>query len=182
MSFIETATGRTFHPLDPDFADICIGDIAHALSNLCRFGGHCRHFYSVAEHSVRVSWHLSSCPDPIPLWGLLHDASEAYLVDVPRPLKNARPFGSSYLLAECRLMIAVCERFGLPLEQPDEVTHADEVLLACEVRDLMRGERAYWQKLAERPHPLIQIAPWSPEVAREQFLKRYVELTGDRNV
>src|ERR1017187_10636100 len=77
---ITTFSGIHFWPLLPNPADIRIEDIAHALSNQCRFAGHAREFYSVAEHSVRVS---QLCPPEDALWGLLHDASEAYLTDVP---------------------------------------------------------------------------------------------------
>src|ERR1019366_9954250 len=81
---IRTYSGVRFKPLDPDPA-VGISDIAHALANQCRFGGHSSAFYSVAQHSVRVS---EICAAEDALWGLLHDASEAYLVDVPAPLKQ----------------------------------------------------------------------------------------------
>src|SRR5271165_7548492 len=83
--WIQTYTGRVMYPLDPRPEEINIIDIAHALSNLCRFTGHVRTFYSVAEHSVRVSQH---CDPKDALWGLLHDASEAYLADMSRPMKR----------------------------------------------------------------------------------------------
>src|ERR1039457_118422 len=83
--FIGTFSGLRFWPLDPNPEKILIDDIAHALAHQCRFGGHASRFYSVAEHSVHVS---RLCPPEDALWGLLHDASEAYLVDLPRPLKQ----------------------------------------------------------------------------------------------
>ena len=86
--WIQTYTGRKFHPLDPAMTDFDLRDIAHSLSLLCRFNGHCLRFYSVAEHSVRVSRIL---PDDLKLWGLLHDAGEAYLTDLPRPVKGQMP-------------------------------------------------------------------------------------------
>src|ERR1019366_6268112 len=82
-SAIRTYTGILFDFEEPEASPIRIEDIAHALSLLCRFAGHCKEFYSVAEHSVRVSY---ACPEEHALWGLMHDASEAYCVDVPRPL------------------------------------------------------------------------------------------------
>jgi len=88
MSWIQTYTGKCFHPREPGPDDFDIRDVAHALSLLCRFNGHCRTFYSVAEHSVRVS---RICPPAAALWGLLHDLGEAYVGDLPRPLKPLMP-------------------------------------------------------------------------------------------
>ena len=82
--FIGTFSGLRFWPLAPNLEKILVEDIAHALAHQCRFGGHASRFYSVAEHSVHVS---QLCLPEHALWGLLHDASEAYLVDLPRPLK-----------------------------------------------------------------------------------------------
>jgi hypothetical protein len=179
MTFIETSSGEKFTPLAPVFADIRIVDIAHALARQCRFAGHCRHTYSVGEHSVRVSELLQKQrqPKPVQLWGLLHDASEAYLVDLPRPLKDDPAIGDPYKVVEARLMLAVCQRFGLPERQPDAVTHADEVLLSTEARDIMHGEKAYWRKLTAPPLR-ERIRPWLPEVAEFEFLRRYRELGG----
>jgi hypothetical protein len=172
-TFIETYTGITFDPISPSWPSICIEDIAHALSNQGRFTGHSRHFYSVAEHSVRVSEAVPECDA---LWGLLHDASEAYLVDIPRPLKYSKDF-ASYLDIEVRLMAAVCRRFSLPETQPESVHVADDVLLATEVRDLMHAKRAYWKKIKGTPLP-GRIRPWSPAVAEDELLRRYRELVG----
>lgn len=176
--FIETFTGRTFCPLAPSFPDICIEDVAHALSNQCRFSGHTRHFYSVAEHSVRVSrWIEARGYDHTDqLWGLLHDASEAYLVDLPTPLKADRRLGDSYRKAERRLMLAVCKRFSLPSREPQIVREADGEMLATEVQALMHGNRRYWKKLEHEAITGYRLVPWSPAVAESEFLKRYGEL------
>lgn len=115
--FIETYSGVRFCPLAPEVSKIRIHDIAHALSNQCRFSGHVRHFYSVAEHSVRVSRLLEKrVPKNRRIWlkGLLHDASEAYLVDLPTPLKANGKIGEEYREAEGRLMALIWERFALP--------------------------------------------------------------------
>lgn len=175
-SSIETFTGRTFDPLDPKFADVNVEDIAHALSNQCRFSGHTRHFYSVAEHSVRVSlWLRDEALESheVQLWGLLHDGSEAYLVDLPRPLKATKEIGFGYRAVEVNVQRAVCQRFGLCLSQPDIVTEADEVLLATEVRDLMHPEKPYWGKLRRKPTSEQRIIPWSSEAAKSAFLRRF---------
>ena len=132
--WIQTFTGKQFWPLDPRPGDIHIEDIAHALSNICRFTGHCRTFYSVAEHSVRVA---ATLPQRCELWGLLHDASEAYLCDLPRPVKRSGALGVLYCEAERKLSMAVAEKFALDWPEPPEVKLADDILLVTEQRDLM---------------------------------------------
>src|ERR1035441_7163695 len=131
---ITTFSGIRFWPLLPNPADIRIEDIAHALSNQCRFGGHAREFYSVAEHCVRVSQH---CRPEDALRGLLHDASEAYLSDVPAPIKELPQF-EAYRAAERSLQGTIAIRFGLSAEQPRSVTEADRAVLGIEIRDLLR--------------------------------------------
>jgi uncharacterized protein len=172
--WMQVASGRQFYPLDPRPEEIEIGDIAHALSHLCRFGGHVRHFYTVGEHSVRVS---RVCAPEDALWGLLHDASEAYLGDVVRPIKK-QPEMACYLEAEARLMAVICERFGLPVEMPASVARADEILLATEARDLMGNhclER--WGSLRDI-EPLTQtLSPWHQDAVGRVFLARFRELT-----
>jgi hypothetical protein len=175
--FIELRSGRRFTPLQPVVADINIDDIAHALSHQCRFSGHTRVHYSVAEHSVRVSelveaWGFNR---GVQLWALLHDASEAYLVDLPQPLKADVVLGPAYRAAEDRLMLAVCERFGLTPVEPRPVRKADMVLLATEARDLMPFRPEHWSKLTHQPLP-ERIEPWLPEVARHNFIARYTRL------
>jgi hypothetical protein len=110
--YIQTISGG--NPFDPDPGEIEIEDIALALSHQCRFGGHCRVFYSVAQHSCLVSdLVIERGGNLAALWALLHDASEAYLVDLPHPLKHRSELGKLYAAAEDRLQAAVCERFGL---------------------------------------------------------------------
>ena len=83
--WIITASGKRFYLRRPTPADIDAGDVAHALAHICRFNGHTREFYSVAQHSILVSRLL---PDELKLAGLLHDAAEAYCGDMVKPLKN----------------------------------------------------------------------------------------------
>src|ERR1043166_7730000 len=179
MNFIETYAGVLFEPLRPNFANIQILDIAHALSNQCRFSGHTRVHYSVAEHSVRVSRLLRErgYRVPVQLWGLLHDASEAYLVDLATPIKHHKRFGAAYRKAEVNLMGAVCQRFGLASREPAAVCWADRKLLATEVRDLMPGRAEHWKKLRARPLP-ERIIPWGCFLAKVEFLNTFTELTG----
>lgn len=178
--FIETFTGARFCPLDPDPAAIRIHDIAHALSNLCRFGGHVRHFYSVAEHSVRVARYVDSIGGSA-LRGLLHDAAEAYLVDLPSPLKETEEIGIPYELAEARLQAAICRRFRLAAPLVDSVVKSgDRKMLATEVRDLKFGRKEHWTSIEDIPPLVERIIPWAPEVAEAEFLKLFDELMGKR--
>lgn len=171
-----TYTGRQYWPEDPRPEDICIEDIAHALAFQCRFGGHTSAFYSVAQHSVLVS---TICPPFDQLWGLLHDASEAYIVDIPRPLKRARGM-EGYGPIEALHMAAICTRFGLPHQMPPTVKRADEKLLATEARDLMpTASVADW----DLPEPALSeriTSPWAPKLAEEIFLMRFADLEAQR--
>jgi 5'-deoxynucleotidase YfbR-like HD superfamily hydrolase len=172
--WIQTFTGLVMYPLDPRPEEICIEDIAHALSNLCRFTGHCSEFYSVAEHSVRVSY---ACDPTDALWGLLHDAPEAYLADMSRPVKRYSPFGATYQKIENALMEVIAEKFGLRpgYLAPSSVKRADTVLLMTEKRDLMHGCNKAWETPAEPLEAIIR--PRYPYDARQMFLKRFRELT-----
>lgn len=166
--WVEVASGVQFYPLDPRPEDIHLSDIAHSLSLLCRFNGHCRAFYSVAEHSVRVARLVFSqpgCTGEHVQWALLHDAAEAYLSDVPRPLKRA-PELQAYRDAEAQLMRCICQRFGLRPDEPLRVRLADNILLATEARDLM-PQLHPWESL---PRPLAEtIEPWDSDRAASEF-------------
>lgn len=164
-----TSTGRTFWPLDPRADEIDVRDIARALSNLCRYTGHTARFYSVAEHSCYVS---DACSPENALWGLLHDAAEAYLGDVARPTKHAA-FGDRYREVEQRVLEAVCERFGLPVEMPTEVHVLDDIVLETEVLSLMPAlpDGARWT--SQRPRAGLAIECWSPRRAEREFLSRF---------
>lgn len=168
MSWIQTFSGRAFHPLAVEPGVVDIGDIAHALSLQCRFNGHCRTFYSVADHSVRVS---RVVPAADALWGLLHDAAEAYLSDLPRPLKRQMP---AFEEMEDRLLQRIMARYGLGWPMPESVREADEILLATEKRDLMAPEPASWH-LRGTPLP-ESVVPLSPEAAESAFLARFHDL------
>jgi len=172
--WIQTVTGVRFYPCDPHADEVRIEDIAHALSNLCRFAGHTSHFYSVAQHSVLVS---QIVPFEHAFWGLLHDATEAYLVDLPRPVKRSA-FLEGYRQLEHRLEEVIAERFGLAQPIPEEVKRADLVLLATERRDLFSMRVGPW-KTSECVAPLeAVIYPWSPDIARDRFLRRFDEIVG----
>ena len=170
--WLQTFTGKQFWPLDPCPEEICIEDIAHALSLQCRFGGHCKEFYSVAEHSWRVSF---MCDATNALWGLLHDAAEAYLVDLPLPLKHFSALGEKYQLVEQRLMVAVCLRFGLEASSSPNVKESDRFMLHWEARDLMSPHPAPWAGEGCLL-PAEVIKPLLPKEAEAAFLERFREL------
>lgn len=168
-AMIQTVSGRYVDVLRPRPEDIELTDIAHHLSQLCRFGGACRRFYSVAEHSLRVADIL---PPALRLAGLLHDASEAYVADLVSPLKRALP---SYRYVEDLVHAAVRERFGLVLseEEKQAITRADIVLLATERRDLMPQDKTEWPVLAGVAPLPERISPMTPEAARAGFLAAF---------
>lgn len=167
---MQTYSGRKFWPLDPRPEDVDPSDIAHALANQCRFAGHCLRFYSVAEHSILVSRAL---PPEHQLWGLLHDASEAYLVDVPRPLK---PFLRGYVEMEAAVMSAICRRFDIPEEMPPEVKRVDNAILASEAAQNMSPPPERWSTdSGERVG--VNLYYWSPETAERAYWSELLRLT-----
>jgi 5'-deoxynucleotidase YfbR-like HD superfamily hydrolase len=168
--FITTYTGKRFYPFDPHPDDIDINDIVHALAHVCRFAGHSCQFYSVAQHSVLVS--LMS-PDEDALWGLLHDASEAYLADVPSPLKKCPEF-AFYREVEAGLMAIICDKFKLSRDEPPSVKLADKRVLATEARDLTMIEGCL--TIDAKPYD-FHIEPWAPERAKIKYMSRLHELT-----
>src|SRR5574338_583623 len=174
-AWIQTYSGRRFNPLNPYVNAIVIQDIAHSLSMQCRFSGHVKKFYSVAQHCVSVSY---ICDSADALWGLLHDASEAYLVDIPRPLKHSGKF-NAYLEFEDKMQKAICKRFSLPEIEPDSVKKADKILLATEARDLMSPLHKDWQQ-PEEPLP-FKIDPLPQQEAKDLFVKRFYQLINSPN-
>ena len=163
-------SGGCINVFDPNPKDVDIRDIAHALSNQCRFTGHTSEFYSVAQHSVHVS---EICPPEHAGWGLLHDASEAYLSDIARPIKKHPDFGPFYLKVEARLTEAIMLHFGLdPYVEPKEVYEADDILIRTEARDLMStGITVPDGVMLQDP-----IVPWTPKKAYGEFMIRFMEV------
>lgn len=208
--WMQTFTGKAFYPADPikmlhdDKIDPV--DIAHALSMTCRYGGHVSRFYSVAEHSLLVSLY---CDPADALDGLLHDATEAYMQDLVRPVKNMLP---EYKAMEERLMTAIAIRFGLRTAlhghpdqgaatdyylMPDSVKEADNRILLDERRHLLGPVPQPWHPSIEAMRPLDCTDEWlrtlgsgkpaagwdfgcTPHLAKALWLQRFGELTGGK--
>ncbi|AFJ01975.1 hypothetical protein Q7C_806 [Methylophaga frappieri] len=170
---ILTVNGQYFDFITPEKSEFDIHVIAHGLSNICRFAGHTKAFYSVAQHSVLTS---EIVPPDYALHALLHDAAEAFVGDIARPLKNLLP---DYRVIEKRVEQAVFAQFGLPTELPQIIKHADLVMLATERRDLMTEQDDEWM-LLNSIEPVDQIIqPLSPEQAYILFINRYQRLTNN---
>jgi hypothetical protein len=167
--YIATVSGKCYYPTSPDPGELDIGDIAHALSNLCRYTGHTRRFYSVAEHSVLVS-HI--VPPELAYVGLMHDATEAYLGDIARPVKYLLP---QYAELEEKNWRVIAQRFGLPLEIPEAVHKADSGICNAEMAELIPSFKAPTY-VAEFGKPNIKPAGWLPSRAKYEFLRRFHEL------
>lgn len=165
-----TSTGFQYWPADPQAADVCIFDIAKHLSMLCRYTGACRHFYSVAEHSVYVS---RLVPEEHALTALLHDATEAYIADINRPTKQSLPDYKA--LEELNWKQAIAPAFGLPQEMPECIHIADRAVGRAEQNQIMPplpGPDCY----AGTPAADITIECLPPKQAERAFIDRYMEL------
>jgi len=178
--YLQTVSGRWVNPFDPDPEQLDAGDIARALANQCRFGGHSRVFYSVAQHSVIVSELVErrggDAEDAFA--ALMHDATEAYLGDMPHPLKHRSPLGAAFRAAEEQLERAIRDRFRIRPNMA-EIKRADRALLATE-RRAFSAETWHWPEL-EGVEPLeLELTAWLPDEAAQAFAKRYAELDGRR--
>lgn len=165
----QTHTGLAFDALTPDPGAVDIRDIAHALSQTCRFGRMAKPFYSVAEHSVHVSRIVPT------IEALLHDAAEAYspFGDVPRPYKHLFPAVRD---VEDRIGLAIALHFCIDWPHSDDIKVADAIILADEKARLFPRSPRPWHL----PYPAagIKIECWSPLKAEYEFLKRFRELEG----
>lgn len=178
--YMTTYTGKRISILDPDPRDVDIYDIAHHLSMICHWNGACRQFFSVAQHSVLVSL---ICPSELALWGLLHDAAEAYVGDMTRPLKVTMP---CFKKAERRFIEAIAIRFQLELPEPPGLKVFDNMILRLEADALMPpgalhdgfGNPLDLPELGTLPGSAI-ISPLSPEDAEVHFLQRFQGILHD---
>lgn len=170
--WIETYKGIKFSFLDPQPEQVEIEDIAHSLANQCRFSGHTSVFYSVAQHSIEVARHSGE----LLLTGLLHDASEAYIHDIPSPVKPHLP---GYAEMEDRIMQAIAKRFGIVWPLPQIVKDADHMCLKAEARGLLPSKGGDW--MAKYPTPVdiprVRAAnALSPYGAKEAFLYLFKQI------
>lgn len=189
-----TSSGKQFYPLDPETEKIDIKDIAHSLSLQCRWAGHVKCFYSVAQHSYYVAeWieeYCKSTNNPnykkCALVGLLHDASESYLVDLPRPIKNYSELGTLYKQIEGPLQTIIYDKYILSVDSPycyisigmGRLLHdADNAILRAEARDLMPPPPGEWNIDNQTPAWSKEIIPIGPDFAEKLFLEKYKELT-----
>jgi len=178
--YIETQSARDLYLPDPDPGSICILDIAHALSHVCRFAGHIDQFYSVAEHSICVAHIL---PKRFQLQGLMHDATEAYLCDIPTPFKRMIP---QYADLENNLWRAISEKYGLPFELSPEVKEADRIMLLTERDALKSNSKRNWSPEYEatprwpgfdsRPTKYVQAGH---SAMAKLFIEKFVEYGGE---
>jgi len=189
LTSIQTFTGIFFDPFNPRVEDVRIEDIAHALTMQCRFSGHVRKRWSVAQHSLMVS---DLCPPGLRLEGLLHDAAEAYVIDLPRPLKNASGF-ERYREIESDVYHAIAKRFGLAfpmaMAHKAKIKTADDIILWAEAYALLHGTKE-WSKDKMPPdidmdqfNPLVQAiknaSPPTDDYIKEEFLRTFYALGGE---
>ena len=171
MSYITTYTGKHFDPTAPDMSLVDIRDIAHALSLTCRGNGHVQTFFSVGQHCIwcaREAQARGYTPRVI-LACLIHDASEAYMSDVPRPFKRAMP---EYVEAEERLLEQIYEKYlgsGLTAEESALVKEVDDDVLYYDLKELLHETMA-------REVPQLKIAPDYTVVPFAQVEEEYLEL------
>jgi hypothetical protein len=176
---IETASGLYLDITAPDPAAISLEDIAHALAHTCRFGGHCRRFYSVAEHALIVSRRLAHQGHDVDvqLIGLHHDDAEAYIGDIPRPIK---PLLRDFAELENRVEAAIRQALDLPAPPYADraIKDADMWALALEAHILLPSRGRGWicdGLYKHHPGPALAIG-LDPHSARTRWLRRHDEL------
>lgn len=179
-NWIETRTGKRVSVENPQPEQFDIKDIGYALANTCRFNGHCAGFYSVAEHSVAVALRL---PAELRLAGLLHDATEAYLGDIPSPIKQYLP---DYRRLEASFEAALSEKFGLTDVDWKAVKAADIDALYTEAHFLIASEGRDWTFFQGPVKHSVRydLAPMClpPQEAYKLFMGLFYKLTGDEHV
>jgi len=175
MSYIRTFTGTKFFPLDPRPEDVRIEDIAHSLARLCRWVGHVPvEQYSVGLHSMHVCDMVTTPADK--LAALLHDASEAYLGDIAKPVKVLLP---DYKIAENRLMTVIAQALGFAFPLPDIVHQADAAALYLEAKQFSAHADEDIEYI-HPPHithwPFEKVSAIRPRDLEEIFLAHYITI------
>lgn len=176
MSKIVTFSGQVVDLLSFDKSNVNINDISHSLSLTCRFVGHIKYHYSVAYHSIIVSY---LCKKENALYGLLHDASEAYIQDIPSPLKNSYIF-KEYKELEKHFTKQIYNHFNLFEDEPDDVKSADKLCFFIEQRQLTNVRVDNFDSSLDKileEFPIARISKKTPEEVEKMFLERFYELT-----
>ena len=173
--WIQTYTGKRFDLLNPDVDMICLNDIARPLSKLCRYTGHSDRFYSVAEHSIHVSNILSS---DLALYGLLHDAAEAYIGDIAKPFKDILNLltGGQVSHIEHKIHRVILEHFGIdPDYNNDAVKTADMFMLVSEHNKLLKP-KLHWPLDSEYIDLSIPLYCWDSDIACDNFIDMFTNM------
>lgn len=171
-NFIATYSGAHFNLDTLDVGNIPLEDIAHALAMNCRYNGHIKTFYSVAEHCVAVSYLV---PEEDALWGLMHDATEAFVPDIPRPFK---PYIGGFQEVENRIMESIVDECGLhPTKEPESVQYIDRHIVREEALLLFVNPPEWVDKYHPLPKARKYINGESPARAKQMWLERFKELT-----
>ena len=171
MTYVSTFLGNRFYPLEPRIDKVDIEDIAHGLAFQCRFNGQTCKFYSVAQHSLIVS---SLVSDELKFAALLHDAAEAYLGDMVKPLKILLP---AFAQIEDQVTGIIAQAFGLDFGNYAPIKKADLIALATEKRDLMPYSVEDWEYLAGILPMQKIIEPMNPFEAKSAFLEEFERLS-----
>jgi 5'-deoxynucleotidase YfbR-like HD superfamily hydrolase len=172
-AWIETYSGLGFDILETRPEMIQIEDIAHALSQMNRFTGHCRFPYPVAQHCLLGSYLIHS---DFALAFLLHDASEAYMGDMNRPLKHFTKAGTEYRIVEAKIQTMIYMRFGCPVIEPVEVKDIDNQMLYAEKAQLMTGLPWTTKWSNDERAASVEIIETSFRDNKRLYLERFNEL------
>lgn len=178
-AWITTYTGRKFYLLDPRIEDVDVLDIAHSLAMQCRWVGHTKHHYSIAQHAYYCSF---IGPEEEAFHRLNHDDSEAYISDMGRPLKHYTDAGAAYMRVEEPLQRVIYNAFGLSHIEPDSVKIADRMMLWTEKAQLLNAqitETGVRNDEDRKAAPFV-LERWTPEIAERMFLFRFNELNKRR--
>lgn len=172
---MQTYTGEMFDVFTPNKDQIQTRDISHALSMLCRYGGHSRNFYSVAEHSFLMAEYFFDRKEyDLARAALLHDATEAYMGDIIRPLKLRLPL---YREVENTLQAMIFTKYGIPPEMPEKVKQAD-LRIVNDERAALLHERPWSPAIDALPYLDVEIHSWFPIEAEQKFLDMFWSLFG----
>ncbi len=173
-AYIVTYTGKKFHLIEPRIQDVDVIDIAHSLSQQCRWTGHTKHHYSIAQHAYYCSF---IGPENEAFERLNHDDSEAYMGDMNRPLKHFTDAGPAYRKQESVVQSVIHQAFGIPEIEPPSVKIADNIMLYTEKAQIMESiQFEVSNPWIESPVANIVIEEWTPKYAERMFLQRFEEL------